>query len=656
MKLVDILIQYPYDYLQEMLKRQVGDLPKVLSHEALILTLCKRLSAPAYMKEFLETSTADERALLYRLIRRGGIPVLNAPRGGMSSGKDTEEAPFRSLRVRGILHKYVDPTGFFRDVYVVSEEMLTAFSTLLIQNILATCTVPVPAPHTEVPPGHSYLAGDLLMLFYAGSPDGIPQTFEGYPHLRFQRQLAKYMRPLDLADDVLLPYDCVYNEPLLPRIACMFEVGSQGGFLAGDRRIWSIPQESFKAIEESHHLLFSLCMNVTTLWDNPQALLRQFIADLIRALPDGTALDPQKFLDWTDPYSGEYSIHLWEDCKDVVGLYLWKLAYCGVFQVLRDKDQHPLLVRTALGTALLNGKEIPQAEKNGFLVVQPNQEILGDLSRFAEVGNDLAPFVEVVSAERTMLLRFTRSQVQKAIHAGCSLDKCREALQKAVTQPVPEVVLANLEEWQRSYHCFSLQTAVLIQADDEEQAGSIRDGLLREFPLVAVTPTLFSAPLEDLPEIRRILKRMKLNLVDYTMKDRGYEKESRRKRHTPKQMDAPEFHSLGADENIESDLKEEMNEFKICVTMDESKEKKIVSGRSASLSQIRAVVTQAITSGIPVQFTLQNETSGQVDEYVTEPICWVDPDRLVFKIRQKGREYTVYLKDILSIKPVWSQQ
>jgi len=655
MKLAEILTQYPLDYLKLLLNRQGCSIPPRPSHKDLVQAICRQLLAPEYMKEFLETSTANERFLLYRVIRRGGIPALNGPRRTVISHEDPDEVPFRRLQERGILHKYIDPKNYCRDVYVVSEEILRAFSTHLIRNVLATCAVPVPAPHAEIPLGHNYLVGDLLMLFYTGSPDGIPRTADGYPHLRFQRQLAKSMQPLDLADDILLPYNCVYDEPLLPRMACMFEVGSQDDFLVSDYKIWRIPPESFQALEKSHRLLFSLCMHVTTLWDNPRALLRQFVADLIRALPDGMALDPKKFLDWIDPYPGEYSIHLWEDCKDVVGLYLWKLAYCGIFQVLRDKDQRPLLVRTALGITLLNGKEITQTEKNDLLIVQPNLEILGDISSLAKVGKDLAPFVEVVSAERTLLLRFTCSQVQKAIHAGCSLDDCREALREAATQPIPQNVLANLDEWQRSYHCFSLRTAVLIQADNEEQAENIRDGLLREFPIVTVTPTTLSAPLEDLPEIRRVLKRMKLNMVDHTVKERSCEREIRRRKHAPKKVDTPEYHSLGADKNMEIDLKEELAPFKMCTAMNRPREKKIGSPSSMSLSQMRAVVTQAITSGIPVQFSMQNESSGKIEEFVMEPVMWADQDRLVFKILKKDREYTVYLKDILSIKPIWPQ-
>ena len=379
--------------------------------------------------------------------------------------------------------------------------------------------------------------------------------------------------------------------------------------------------------------------------------MRQFLADLVRCLPEGMGLDPKRLMDWADPCPGNTPFSFSDEFKEELGCYLWRMVYIGLLHVIRDEKDRPLLVRTVLGNSVLNGKEIAPSQNDRMLVVQPNLEIMGDVINLANVGKDVAPFVEVVSAERTLLLRLSRDQVEKAIHAGYSVQNCVAALKQAATQPIAQNVFDTLEEWKRGYRRVYIRPAMLMQLDDEEQADVIRNGPLKKYIREEISPTVFRVLRNDLPDIRRILRRMKIHPVEKLRKKKGYSSAFRKKEYALKECMTPEYSSLGTFEPAEETLSKELSRYKISVYGAGMQHVNRKPRLTLTLGKMRSIVSEALHTRTPILIRLQKSDSGGTQEHVVLPIYWADQGRLLMISEEEdGKEFKLYLKDILEIQ------
>ncbi|MFH1739088.1 MAG: hypothetical protein ABIH23_08775 [bacterium] len=593
------------------------------------------LLAPGALESLLESLSPNERSILYSIMFHGRRPAIIPENHGrfmaVSGGKTPTESgrhPFWHLHQEGLLYRFVHPFHRSSGLYVVPSEILEQLSNILIEKTIARCGVSVSHLKDQPPEGHNVLTNDVLTLLLLAAPEGIPLTQQYVPFRKVTRQLEALLPQIDLAEEILCePFWMEDRYPSL-RLALLFLFTSATGLFLSGNSAFEVASGAFEWIRGSYRRWFPLWMDLLVFYQAPSTLLRQFVAELIRKLPEGVGLDPKALLAWSDPFVGKNGF-LFDEllAEDVAGL-LWKLVYMGVLEVVREEDEEPLLVRTKLGTSILNGEEIEPCTGKRFFVVQPNFDLLCDPYSLAGAGGTVARFTQVGSVDRTFLLRFTRDSVNRGLRNKHSLASCCSALQGAATQPVPENVLKTMQEWSKGYHRVHLRPALLIHVEDEEQAEALRGSSVFELVREEINPTTFSASIEDLRDLRKRLSKLKMDLIDETVSTREKYKEPEQEladwSDLTERKETPEYSPVGFYEPVEEALRAELKSREIVPPGLATDSRDPVRDRRdpTDLRQIRAAIRKGMLEDKLVRLTVCKGNTGETETRIVYPICW----------------------------------
>jgi hypothetical protein len=390
---------------------------------------------------------------------------------------------------------------------------------------------------------------------------------------------------------------------------------------------------------------FAEWMDLRISYSDPSGLFRQFLAALLRGLPDDTGLDPGMFLGWSDPFPGEERFSFGPDLAEEAASHLWKMVYAGLLEVTRAEQGRPLLVLTRLGTALLSDDDVESAREERLFVVQPNFEVLADPCSLAAAGEEISPFVELVTADRTFSLRFSRESVRRGIHHGHSIPSCCQALCRHATHEVPENVLDTIQEWAAEYHRVRLRPGLLIQVDTDEQAEMLRHSPVFKLIREEISPRSFWAAMEDRTEIKRRLTGLKMDVDDEPPRVREDDEDLTEIRPVQglsrlrTREATPECYPVGSFEPAEEVLREILQSYEI-VPPGGGAGGPGGGDRSPGSGEphkIRAAVSEALRTERPLRLTLFQRGGRPPETQIVSPICWgPDRGRFSFYAHQSG--------------------
>lgn len=518
MQLLELLRSYREDTLRRLFEEQRLSLPGQRDREALAARLAEALLDPGALEDVLSSLSPFERSVLYVILFFANGPAFTerehrAVTTELLSRVPTRKGarPFKSLQLKGLLYHFADPFQSHRGAYVVPTDLLHEICSILVRHTVERYAVPLDPGRESTPSGYDLLRHDLLALLLLAAPAGIPVTQDGELYLKAIREIQELLPPVDMADEVLsTPFWYPSRSPsqrveLLVRFAC------RADFLVFRSRRLELGPKAFDRLAEPTYRRFPFWMQMSEFFARESRMLRWFVAEVVRAIPDGMGLHPIRFMSWSDPFSSEswFSFDVW--LKPAIAFTLWKMVYAGVLQVVRRREL-PLLVPTRLGRSLLAGEESDSPAEKEMFVIEPNFEILADPKTLMRAGEDIAPFVELVAADRTFSLRFSRKSIHGALRRGLSVSSCRQALQRFATQQIPKIVLDMMQEWTRGYHEVHLRTGLLIQTETEDQAERLRCSPVFELVEEEIAPGLFWASEDDLSEVQRGLRSLGMEI------------------------------------------------------------------------------------------------------------------------------------------------
>lgn len=130
----------------------------------------------------------------------------------------------------------------------------------------------------------------------------------------------------------------------------------------------------------------------------------------------------------------------------------------------------PAAVRLMKG----DGVSLPVSFQEENFVVQPNFEILADQHLSPPVLWELCQYADPVQADRMITCRLTRASLYRAWQAGKKLPEIISFLQRHSQFPVPQNVLASLEDWYRQMGRMHLYQTIVLHCDTPELATELK--------------------------------------------------------------------------------------------------------------------------------------------------------------------------------------
>jgi len=660
-RLTELLRLHQIDSLSEILSTLGQKPPKTSDRETLVRTICELLLDVDSVRDVLISLEPDERAALYRIIfdsgHRGssGYDVSRFTLGFLP-GRRTQRFVFAGLSRYGILHGFVRPFQRDGEQYVLPQDLLEVICHVLAKETSDRCGTPIPTK--ETPDGFSDdpLLKDLLTLLILAAPEGIPYTRDHVPYRKVLKQLEAILPPIDLADEVLVePYwHWRTNRYLTLRLALLFYFFEQNRLLEWDGRRCMIRPQHFQQLQIDASHRFSHWMEIPIYDYSSRFLARRLMAVLIQDWPDGIGLDPKKLLGWSDPFAHGSGFSFDREIAAWVAGYLIKLILSGVLTVVRPARSGPLLVPTPFGRSLLSGKETESSKKKGIFVVQPDFEVIADTYSLVDAADRVAPFVELVSVDQTFVLRLSRQSVQRGIRARHSIKSLQEGLEQASLQKVPDNVEKTLHDWAESYRRICVRSALLIETETEEQAEVVRRGAVSKYITDQIAPTVFRAHIEDLPQVRRALKKLRIDVVEeLTEADRDTEPRVDLDRGLWRDVPKPEVDPERTFTRLGARHRQKLMSYEImppgASTQERPERRRAVRpDEVASPFETRAEISEAIRVDALVR--LKYFTRQGPQESIVRPICWCSArGRFEFEARRRdGSVRTWKLGEIIS--------
>ena len=666
MRLTELLRLYQPEILEQLLLERGMSSPSGQSREDLVERFSEALLGPGAVEEILRSLSPIERSILYIVLFYAPTSAITEKEHryivpGVVREVATERGarPFRNLHAKGLLYRFRHAFRSASGAYVLPREILQEVSSVLVRQTIERYGVPVRLGEHGPPPGYEILVNDLLALLLLAAPEGIPLTRERVPYRKAMRRLEELLSPADMAEEVLCDPFWAADRYLSMRIEALFLFAEHANLLARSRSEYQVASGAFEKLRGSFRSRFSFWMDLWMLFSDTAPLFRQFIAEVVRQLPDDVGLNPGMFLAWSDPFPGKRVFSFGGSLAREAGVHLWKMVYAGVLQVMRGPQGQPLLVRTRLGTTVLAGDEVEPAQENRIFVVQPNFEVLCDPKSLAAAGEEVSPFVELVTVDRTVSLRFSRASVQRGLRRSHSITSCCQALHRVATQDLPKNVLDRLQEWASGYHRVYLRPGLLIQAETDEQAETLRHSSVFELIREEIGRRSFWASLDDLPEIRRRLRNLKIDVHEGPVSG-SLEEEYVEELHTADRLmsqrreDTPEYHRMGFFEPAEQALRETLRSCEIVPPGSSGAEQRDnrLRPRWSTPQEIREVISEALLRDEHLCLTVLREKDRTPEVHTVYPICW-SPERGRFSfygVEPGGPERLWRLDEIISAR------
>lgn len=393
-------------------------------------------------------------------------------------------------------------------LYFIPEDRLSFLQEIFFTIPEGTVDVSSAVTEQEAKPG---LAMDLFnALVYVSRNEGLPLTSKGTVHKKHVLKLEDTDSGITGTEISRIGLKYAHEEAYPPRAALLLDLMLSLGLVIKESHSLTMQEDALQewlelSEEEMNRQLFQ---NMMGRYGSNQPESQHFRRLLcLENLKADVWHDVDRLLEEMEA-SGMVKAERLPSLKEEAQGWVRFLAGAG----FADAGVSPggnLLIRWKLsGHSLLKVEEkgmVAADGMEGFLLIQPDYEVLVPPGTPFTVRWQLALCAERVSDDHMSVYRLTQSSITSAADLGMSPGEVMRFIEREAASGVPDNVANALEQWGREVGRTAFAEVTVLQCETAEEADRIaRHPKLAEL-VQRLGPLFFAVQPDQLPEIRKLL-------------------------------------------------------------------------------------------------------------------------------------------------------